>query len=544
MNGRTPIDARWPWMTRRRVVVLVVFACAVGVAIPWNHRSSERQFLAQMDQALPMSAALSADGISDWATAHVAHVKMLATIAAHSSGPPRTVLEPILPVVIAENRYRDGQIEAMLTQQTPPALTSIPPFGETRNAVAEFRAPIVRSGRTVETVVLRMVISESAFSHFNIAAPDDRTQRTLLLLRNEPTDSTPMSVLAVSGPGGGIREAASVSLPPGIRTDVAARASYATAPAVARTPHGIGRGITGATVVFSVVAVPGTPWLLVREREVAELQSRIRPALFITDAIFGIVSALVVGVLLLRWRAQHQREQTVAAQLRATFVASVSHELRTPLTQVRMYAEMLRLELLATPEERRRALGVIEKEAERLTLLIERALAYVRSGKAAPPMPQESVVVAHAVVRALEAISAIADERHVRLRYDIDATLTVRMARDELHQVLLNLLDNAIKYGPVGQMVEITAEVRDGRVRLIVRDQGAGVPPAERESIWQPFHRGQAAAAGDAVGSGIGLVVVRDLVERAGGTAYVDGAADWRARDAGAVFTVELPPGT
>jgi signal transduction histidine kinase len=153
------------------------------------------------------------------------------------------------------------------------------------------------------------------------------------------------------------------------------------------------------------------------------------------------------------------------------------------------------------------------------------------------------VVVAHAVTRALEAITALADERHVRLRYDVDATLLVRMARDDLHQVLLNLLDNAIKYGPVGQVVEVSAIAHDRTVRLAVRDQGAGVSPAEREAIWQPFHRGQAASRWDASGSGIGLVVVRDLVQRAGGRVFVDAPPEGQTRP-GAVFVVELPPGT
>jgi signal transduction histidine kinase len=209
-----------------------------------------------------------------------------------------------------------------------------------------------------------------------------------------------------------------------------------------------------------------------------------------------------------------------------------------------MYAEMLRLELLSTPQERTRALSVIEKEAERLTLLIERALAFVRTGHAAPPPPQESVVVVSAVARALDAIAALAAERFVRLRYDIDATLAVRIARDDLHQVLLNLLDNAIKYGPVGQVVQLSAQAVEGLVHIAVRDHGPGVAIDERARIWRPFHRGHAAASWSTSGTGIGLVVVRDLVERAGGRAWVESPAPPRdGPGLGAVFVVALPPG-
>ncbi|MBL0939995.1 MAG: HAMP domain-containing histidine kinase [Gemmatimonadaceae bacterium] len=547
--------ARWPWITPVRQWLIGILILAAVAGTMWNHRASERGFLAQFDQALPMSVALSADAIGDWVTVRAAHARILARVAAQPSAQSAgEFLRPVLRDVIREEGYRDAEIALISVGEMQPALRSIAPGIDGPMALAEFNAPVIRDGQTVAFVRLRAGLMEQGLPHFNIAATDDRTQRTVLLVRDGADSTAPMPLLVASAPGGGSRSAATVSMPEGISPERAARSSYATANAVARQPHGPGIGITGAAVYYAAAAVPGTPWLLVREREVNELTSLIRPSLFITDAIFSALTALVIGTLLLRWRGQHQRDETAAMQLRATFVASVSHELRTPLTQVRMYAEMLRLHLLTTPEERTRALSVIEKEAGRLTLLIERSLAFVRTGQAPPPPPQQSLIVAEAVQRARDAIAAIADERQVRIRAAVEPRLTAQIAGDDLHQILLNLLDNAIKYGPVGQEVRISAHRVEQRVRLMVRDQGNGVPTTEREIVWQPFLRGRSAASGATGGTGIGLFVVRDLAQRAGGHAWVSDASDDALEDlspsaspivpGGALFIVDLPPGT
>lgn len=536
------VATRWPWMTRTRAATLLMLAGGATVLITWNHRRSDRAFLAQLEQALPLSVALSADALADWVAVRGTHVRTLAAVAAHapSSRGSADALRTMLPVVVAEGGYRDGQVEPALIDHDPPALRTWPPDAAEATAVVEFRAPIVRGGRTEGAVVLRAVLTERAFSHFNVAAPDDKTQRTALLL----SDGDTVRLLTASGAGGGERSPESQSLPPGVTRERFASATYAQRGATKTRRHGMGTGLTGTRVVYAITPVTGTPWLLLREREVAELQALIAPALLVTDAVFGVLATLALVVMVLWWRAQHQQRETAAVQLRATFVASVSHELRTPLTQVRMYAEMLRLGLLPTPDERTRALQVIEKEAERLTMLIERALAFVRTGQAAPPPPQESVAVAPAVARALDAMAALAAERHVRWRHQIDEALRVQIARDDLHQVLLNLLDNAVKYGPVGQAIEITAQAEESTVRIAVRDQGPGVAATEREAIWQPFRRGFAAASWSVNGTGIGLVVVRDLVERAGGRAWVEPAAASNGQaPAGAVFVIALPPG-
>lgn len=377
-------------------------------------------------------------------------------------------------------------------------------------------------------------LSESALPFFNIAAPDDRTQRTALIAIEDGR-----AVLSVaSGAGGGTRLPSTTPLPSDLSADALDRTVYVGALRADpdSTPAGIGIGLAGRPVAYGSARVPGTPWRLLRERDVDELLSLLRPSLILTDVVFGALALLALAVLLVVWRSAHLRREADRIQLRATFVASISHELRTPLTQIRMYAEMLRLGLLGAPEDRERAVAVIEKESSRLTMLVERSLTFMRAGQSLPPdAPVAAIAVDDAIHRAMDAISAVAAERGVTIETTIAADLRAHIPADDLHQVLLNLLDNAIKYGPTGQQVRMRAERHRDQVRISVQDGGPGIAAGERERIWQPFVRGEAAREGIA-GSGIGLVVVHDLTVRAGGqTSIVDGP--------GATFVIELPAG-
>ncbi len=377
-------------------------------------------------------------------------------------------------------------------------------------------------------------LSESGLPFFNIAAPDDRTQRTALIA----WQGGRASLAVASGPGGGTREPSTTPLPADLAPDAFERTDYADTLRAHpdATPSGFSVGLAGRPVAYGSARVPGTPWRLLREREVDELLALIRPSLILTDVVFGALALLALAVLLVVWRSAYLRREADRVQLRATFVASISHELRTPLTQIRMYAEMLRLGLLGAPEDRERAIAVIEKESSRLAMLVERSLTFMRSGQSLPPdAPITAIDVGEALRRATDAIAAVAAERGVTIDVTAAPDLRVHIPADDLHQVLLNLLDNAIKYGPAGRPVRMRAERHREQVRIAVQDDGPGIAAGERERIWEPFVRGEAARDGIA-GSGIGLVVVRDLIARAGGRTSI---ADGR----GATFVIELPAG-
>jgi signal transduction histidine kinase len=139
------------------------------------------------------------------------------------------------------------------------------------------------------------------------------------------------------------------------------------------------------------------------------------------------------------------------------------------------------------------------------------------------------------VERIVEEFKPLAASRRATIVASIGARPTLSLRPDALRHILLNLLDNAVKYGPADQTVRVSLEQRDGEVLLSVSDEGPGVPAREREQIWSPFARGAAAAAKG--GSGIGLTIVRDVAELHGGRCWAEPAPGGR----GARFVIALP---
>ena len=249
------------------------------------------------------------------------------------------------------------------------------------------------------------------------------------------------------------------------------------------------------------------------------------PMLF---GVLGLAAALAVVAV-----AQLRREGELA-RLRADFVSSVSHELRTPLAQIKLYLETLRLGRAKTEAERDWSLGHIDRETTRLHFLVENVLRFSRVGR------NEATVATPAdlgeeVERIVDEFRPLGASRRVQIVTEIDARPTLAMRPEALRHLLLNLLDNAVKYGPNEQTVRVSLAQRDGEVVLSVADQGPGVPVREREQIWTPFMRGAAARAKG--GSGIGLTIVREVVAQHGGRCWVEPAV----ASGGARFVITLP---
>jgi signal transduction histidine kinase len=532
--GAFPVATRsFPWLTARRVTGVVVLAVASAAGISWLHARSQRDFFAQMLEALPQSVALSADVLGDWVAMRDAQAASLAALqAAGGRGTATLALQE--QSVLAMMRS-GGFVRGVVSDSLMPVMRRVRRIDSL--TVIDFIAPVEVDGRARGSVLLTAVANPAAFSHFNVAAPTDLTQRTALF---DLADGRAVS-MTVSAPGGGASPATTASMPGGVQptSDYLEELRRDGQ----RASRGIGRGITGQQVVYSRTPVPGTTWLLVRERDVAELTALLQGSLWFTSAVLSALVLLVIGVLLLRWRAGHLRQQHEAMQLRATFVASVSHELRTPLTQIRLYAEMLRLGLLPAAADATRALSIIEKEADRLSMLVERSLTFVRGGTVSEPTVPEPVNLGDAVQRAMATMAPLAAERGVTLQLDVVADVSARIERDDLQQILLNLLDNAIKYGPDGQEVMLRVAGDVEMVHIAVIDEGPGIPAEERDVVWQPFARGRDAQLSDQIGSGIGLAVVHDLVRRAGGRADVSDGARGGTRHMmpGTCIDVRLP---
>jgi signal transduction histidine kinase len=247
-------------------------------------------------------------------------------------------------------------------------------------------------------------------------------------------------------------------------------------------------------------------------------------------ALLALTGALVVVAIL-----QIRREYALA-RMRGDFISNISHELRTPLAQVRMFAETLLLGRVRSEAEARRSLEIIDQEARRLTHLVENVLQFSRSERQATRLSPEPTQLADEVRDTVEAFAPIAQARGVALETDLDAHATATLDRSALRQTLLNLLDNAVKYGPAGQTVRIGLRAHDGRARLWVDDEGPGIAPADRERVWLPFYRLERDASSAVAGSGIGLAVVRDLVTLQGGRVRAE-----EAPGGGARIVLELP---
>ena len=241
---------------------------------------------------------------------------------------------------------------------------------------------------------------------------------------------------------------------------------------------------------------------------------------------------LGVAIVLLR------RERAVA-RLRSDFVSRVSHELRTPLTQIRLFAETLLLERDRSSDEHRRALEIIDKESRRLAALVENVLQFARGERREIELALARHDVGALLGGRLEELQRIADERHARLESQL-VVAPADVDADALHQIVLNLVDNAVKYGPPGQTITLGTAVDETNghrvTRLWVDDEGPGISAADRDRVWRPFVRLERDRRSETAGTGIGLAVVHELVHQHGGHAWVETNARGGAR-----VVVELP---
>ncbi|HKT43690.1 MAG TPA: ATP-binding protein [Gaiellaceae bacterium] len=222
---------------------------------------------------------------------------------------------------------------------------------------------------------------------------------------------------------------------------------------------------------------------------------------------------------------------------RSDFVATASHELRTPLAAVYGAARTLRRTDIELPAEQQEAfLDIIVSETERLTAIVSQILLAGQLEEGRVDVTTTATDL-RPLVESVLASTRLRTPAHIELRVEQNGDRAVALAdEDKLRQVLVNLLDNAIKYSPDGGEVAVELAGGAGRVRLTVRDHGLGVPAGEQERIFEKFYRLDPALTRGVGGSGLGLFISRELVTRMGGSLTV------RSQPGeGAAFVVDLP---
>jgi signal transduction histidine kinase len=200
--------------------------------------------------------------------------------------------------------------------------------------------------------------------------------------------------------------------------------------------------------------------------------------------------------------------------LRRDFIANAAHELRTPLTNLQGYLEALRDGVITAD---RATYESLHEEADRLVRL-SRSLDALAEGDAGgnPPVLVE-VDVAAAVRSALDLVAPTIERAGLRLVVAVPATLPARADPDGLAQVLANLLSNAIRYTPADGTITVRAERRPADVLISVSNTGEGIPPEDLDRVFERFYRVEKSRDRAHGGAGIGLAIVKQLVEAAGG---------------------------
>jgi signal transduction histidine kinase len=245
---------------------------------------------------------------------------------------------------------------------------------------------------------------------------------------------------------------------------------------------------------------------------------------------------IVCTTLVIAAAAGLSRRELLLARARSDFIAGVSHDLRMPLAQILLAGETLTMQRERDVAERQRLTTSIVREAKRLISLVENVLLFSRSG-AVEFTPHLEPLSVHALFADVDdGIQLAVEDAGQHLEVDVDPSLAVLADRQLLRQALVNLVDNALKYGHGGARIRLGGETRGSAVRLVVEDEGPGIPTAERARMFEAYERLARDQTSERTGSGLGLAVVRHIARVCGGDAWLEDASPKGTR-----AVIELP---
>jgi signal transduction histidine kinase len=295
-------------------------------------------------------------------------------------------------------------------------------------------------------------------------------------------------------------------------------------------------GTAPARLATTAIAAPR--WRLVVKHPSGSLEAAVNAArrrnLIVSSSILGVLAASMALLVMSTRRAQELARQQME------FVAAVSHELRTPLAVIRSAGENLADGVVHDEDQVRKYGDLVRSEGRRLTEMVEQILEFagIQSGQrgfALRPIPLAPLV--HDVV---EAARALIDEAGIEVEFSLSERLPPVLGDEPaLRRALQNLISNAIKYGRAGGWVGIRASQIGRDVHVTVADRGIGIQAAEQPRIFEPFYRAPEVVAAQIQGAGLGLNLVKRIVEAHGGRVAVASVPG-----SGSEFTIVLPAAT
>lgn len=244
---------------------------------------------------------------------------------------------------------------------------------------------------------------------------------------------------------------------------------------------------------------------------------------------------LAATILVIGFAVGSSRRELLLARARSDFIAGVSHDLRMPLAQILIAGETLTLERERDADDRRVLSHAIVREARRLVSIVDNVLLFSRSGTARPNPMVRSIAIADLFDDVVEAVGLAVDDAGQSIVAHA-SSLAVLGDRQLLRQAVVNLVDNALKYGAPDQRIELGAERSANVVRIYVDDHGPGVPSEERSRVFEPYERLFRDRTSERSGSGLGLAVVREIATALNGRAWLDDAPGGGTR-----AVIELP---
>jgi len=275
---------------------------------------------------------------------------------------------------------------------------------------------------------------------------------------------------------------------------------------------------------YLAIGTPGRPvQAIIRERTLTNL---------------GILLALIIflGVAAYMILLNVRREMRLA-QKKADFVSNVSHELRTPLALISMFAETLEMDRVKEPSKKKEYYRIMQKESGRLTGIVNKILTFSQMDSGRKIFRRDPIELNEIVGEIVSNYEFHLESKGFKYSLSLcDEKLQLTGDREALEEVLINLIDNAIKYSKDNKQVDIQTKQTNGKAIMLVMDKGIGIPKADQEQVFEKFFRVSVGDLAQTKGTGLGLSLVKEIVEEHQGEIRLESEPG-----KGSIFMIILP---